>query len=406
MSSTDPSPTQAPPPAGIHPDDRRRGLFFVGMAVAGVGFALSMQMAVNSNFVVDVMGIDGHEQGIMEAARESCGIIALGVLAILAGLAEPLVAAAMLSLTGVGLVAYGYAPGYLLLVASSVVWSQGLHVWMPLPQSMTLALAEPGRAGFRLGQIRRAGSIGSIVALLAALGLTLLKVPIRPLFLLAGVVVVLGGLACLWVPRNIKTPGPRLVFRKRYGLYYLLQFLEGWRKQIFVAFAGYLLVKKYGIPLETMIWLWISTQAILWIAATPVGRLIDRVGERRVLMCYFLCLTMCFVGYAFVTNVWLLCGIYVIDNSFFVLAMALTTYVNRIAPPSEHTATLSMGVAMNHVAAVSMPIVGAILWRSVGPTWVFLLGAAAALVSVAVAAFVPGRPDASGDGCEPASEGP
>jgi MFS family permease len=92
----------------------------------------------------------------------------------------------------------------------------------------------------------------------------------------------------------------------------------------------------------------------------------------------------------------------VIDNVYFVFAMALVTYVNRIAPPSEHTQTLSMGVAMNHVAAVLMPLVGGYLWVDWGSHWVFILGAVAAALSVLVAHFVPPRetegasPDAAG----------
>ena len=125
-----------------------------------------------------------------------------------------------------------------------------------------------------------------------------------------------------------------------------------------------------------------------------MGRLIDRVGERPVLIFYFACLSVFFVGYAFISNVWVLYVLFVVDHTFFVFATALTTYVNRIAPPSEHTPTLAMGVAMNHVAAVLMPIVGGLLWVSLGHEWAFLTGAAAAVVSVFVALRVPRREQA------------
>ena len=128
--------------------------------------------------------------------------------------------------------------------------------------------------------------------------------------------------------------------------------------------------------------MFIVVQVIGWLASPLIGRLIDRVGERPILVSYFACLTVFFCGYALIRVRWLLWGLFVLDNAFFVLAMALTTYVRRIAPPSEHTATLSMGVAMNHVAAVTMPLAGGVLWKYFGYQWAFFAGAAAAALSV------------------------
>jgi len=368
---------------------RRRGLLFLGLAVGAVGFTVALQMSVNANFVADHMRLTGLEQGLLETFRETCGIAALAVLAVLAGLAEPLIAALMLVLYGVGLAGYMWVPDYLWLVLASMLWSQGLHVWMPLPRSMTLALAEPGRAGYRTGQIRAAGAAGAGIGLVVALALHQGGVQIRPLYLVAGAMAILGAAVCLGIPRRIKTPGARLVFRRKYALFYLLSFLEGWRKQIFVAFAGFLLVRKYGTPLTTMLLLWMAIQAISWVASPRVGRLIDRVGERKVLVFYFTCLMLFFVGYALVPNRAVLYVIYVVDCAFFVFAMALTTYVNRIAPPSEHTQTLSMGVAFNHIAATTMPLVGGLLWKFAGYEWAFLVGAAAAGISAVVSLWVP-----------------
>ncbi|HEX2971381.1 MAG TPA: MFS transporter [Tepidisphaeraceae bacterium] len=338
---------------------RRRGLFFVGLAAGAVGFAMTSQLALNANFVGTEMGLSGLQQGILETFRESCGIMALGLMALLTGLAEPLIGAGMLVLLGVGLSAYAFVGDYFWLIVSSLVWSQGLHTWMPLPNSMALALAEPGRAGRRLGQVTAAGAVGSATGLVVALVLHVWGgVTIRPLWLVAGAAALVGSVACLGIPRRTRTRGPRLVIRREYALYYLLSFLEGWRKQIFVAFAGFLLVKQQGTPLKTMLILWITAQGIGWIISPIVGRIIDRVGERPVLTAYYASLSLLFIGYAQIQNAYVLYGLFVADSVFFMCTMALTTYVNRIAPKSEHTATLSMGVAVNHVAAVTMPLVG------------------------------------------------
>lgn len=368
---------------------RRRGIVFLCMATACVGVAMAMQMGLNENFVWGELHVTGLQRGLLETFRETCGITALGVLMLLAGLVEPLVAAVVLVVFGAGLAAYGLVPDYFWLIVTSLVWSQGLHVWMPLPGSMCMGLAEPGQVGRRMGQLQSAGALGMGVGLAAALAATLLKVPIRPLYFVGGAAALLAAAACLGIPRKIKTPGPRLVFRRKYGLYYLLSFLEGWRKQIFLTFAGYLLVRKYGTPLEVILGLWIAIQVAGWLASPWVGRLIDRVGERRVLTIYYLSLIPVFAGYALVPVPAILYALFVADSVFFIFAMALTTYVNRIAPKEEHTATLSMGVAMNHAAAVTMPLLGGLLWQYADYRLVFAVGAAAVGASVLAALRMP-----------------
>jgi len=374
-------------------EHRKRGLFFLGGAFAFAGFTMALQMGLNSNFVADVMKLSPAQQGVLEACRETCGIMALGVLAVLTWLAEPLIAAAMLAMLGIGLGAYAYVPQteYGWLICASLFWSQGLHVWMPLPNSMTLALAEPGRAGRRLGQMQAAGSAGSALALLVALALVSMKVSIRHLYLLAGAAAVLGGVSCLGIPYQMKAERPRLIFRRKYGLYYLLCFLEGWRKQICIAFAGYLLVKRYQTPLPTMLELSIVIQALGYLVAPRLGRWIDRAGEKRALVFYYCSLTVFFVGYALIESRYVLWALYIVDSVFFAFTMALTTYVNRIAPKEEHTPTLSMGVAMNHIASVAMPLAGGLLWQRFGYQWAFLTGVLTAGCSIVVALKLPER---------------
>ena len=369
--------------------NRNKGLKFLCLAVMAVGFTLTLQVALNANFIVQEMNLTGFQQGLLEMFRESCGIFALGILALLAGFAEPIIGAAVLIVVALGLSSYCYVNSYFWLIISSLVWSQGLHIWMPLPNSMGLALAEPGKEGKCLGKIQASGAAGSGLGLACALILNIAGVPIRPLYIIAGSVAILAVIACLCIPRQIRSEKPKLVFRRKYGLYYILNFLEGWRKQIFLAFAGFLLVKVYGTPLSTMLIMWMFVQAIGWFASPAVGKLIDNVGERSVLIFYYSFLMFCFLCYAFIKSKYLLYGIFIIDSSFFVFAMALTTYIGKLAPANEKTMTLSMGVAMNHVASVTMPLVGGIAWKYLGYQWTFLIGSAAAAISIFIAARVP-----------------
>ena len=369
--------------------DRRRGLFFVACASAFVGLAITLQTSLNNNFLVGEIGISGLQAGMLEAVRESCGIAALGIFVLVAGLAEPVIASLFLVVVAAGIGSYSIAPTYGYVMLLSVTWSMGFHVWTPLPNSMTLALAEPGKAGARLGRVGAAGALGSGAGLAIAFGLTLLGVKIRMLYLVIGAAALCAAGACLFIPRQIKAPGPSFVFRRRYLRYYVLNFLEGWRKQIAIAFGGFLLVKVYGAGLLEILALAAVIQTIGYFTSPRVGKLIDRVGERKVLTFYYSFVTVMFLGYAFLRGKHILFAVYVLDNATFIFNTGLTTYVNKIAPPREHRPTLSMGVAANHIASVTMPFLGGILWTVLGYQWAFLIGIPAAAASIIIVRGMP-----------------
>ncbi len=376
-------------PVALSDADRRRGLFFVAAASAFVGLALTLQMGLNNNFLVGEIGVSGFQAGLLEAVRESCGIAALGVFAVVAGLAEPVIGTLFVLLVALGLGAYSAAPTYRVVMLFGLTWSLGFHVWTPLPNSMTLALAEQGKAGTRLGQVGAAGALGSAAGLLLALSLTLVGVRIRPLYIIAGASALLAAAACLWIPRNIKAAGPSFVFRRRYLRYYVLNFLEGWRKQIAIAFGGFLLVKIHNAGLVEILVLAAVIQGIGYFTSPRVGKLIDRIGERKVLVFYYSFVTLMFLGYAFLRGKYILYTVYILDNATFVFNTGLTTYVNKIAPKSEHRPTLSMGVAANHVASVTMPFLGGVLWVTLGYQWAFLVGIPAAAASIIIVLGMP-----------------
>jgi MFS family permease len=273
-------------------------------------------------------------------------------------------------------------------MVASFTWSQGFHAWVPLPNSMALAISEKGREGKTLGMLGAASAVGSVVALLVAIFLNREGVSIRPMWFIAGAACLLAGAACTKNPRDIRAPGARLIIRKQYGLFYLLQFLEGWRKQIFIAFASFMLVKQYGTPIGTMLWLFLGANALSWFAAPLVGRCIDRFGERAVLLFYYTTMIVVFACYATVKEPRILYVLFIGDSVLFACTMALTTYIGRLAPSEEQTATLSAGVAANHVASVIMPLVGGTLWANYGYQWAFYAGAVMATMTLIPVMFI------------------
>ena len=215
MSQNRPQPSE-PLDSPLDDARRRKGMLFLGLATGALGFSMMLQMGLNDNFLVEVMDVDAYHKGLLEAIRESCGIFAVGILALIAGLREPKIATLTLTVFGVGLGAYaGLEKGsgsFFWLAAFSMVWSQGFHVWVPLPNSMVLAMAEPGKTGKRLGQLQKYGAVGSAMALavclapsaarwlakenvlgMAGSGLANLHLPLQPMYWVAGVAGIVGA---------------------------------------------------------------------------------------------------------------------------------------------------------------------------------------------------------------------
>jgi hypothetical protein len=83
--------------------------------------------------------------------------------------------------------------------------------------------------------------------------------------------------------------------------------------------------------------------------------------------------------------------LYVIDNMFFGLALALKTYFQKIADPADIAPTAAVAFTINHIAAVFLPALLGYLWLS-SPTAVFLLAACMAAASFLLALLIPRHP--------------
>lgn len=338
--------------------------------------------------------------GILESIRELPGFLVVILAAVTMRVAEPVLASIAISLFAVGLAAYRVVYDLPTLIVCSLIWSIGMHTWMPLQPSMTLAVSEEHSKGRRLGQISAAGALGSICGMMFVLAVGKL-LGFRNIFLIAGGIAAVGAVAISIVSRDIgHKQKPRLIIKRRYSLYYTLVFLEGCRKQIFLTFAVFALVRNYGTPLQIVAALMVLNNVINLSLAPHVGRLIDRIGERHVLLFCYLALIPVFIGYATITRPGILYTLYCLDNLFFLGSIGLTTYIHRIADASDVMPTLAMGVSANHAAAVIVPLAGGFIWANFGYQLTFLAGA----VIVAVSSLVVLRIRSSGQKPTPSED--
>ena len=361
-----------------------RNFALLAAAVFSVGIFFGVQLTLFNNFIVKRLGIEPHHLGYVEALREVPGFLNALFLVLMIRLAPSLVASFALMVMGLGIMAYARITSVEALALYSVIWSIGFHCWLPLEQTLALNFSPPGDKGKWLGQLRSVGSI----AWLISIGICMLLMPYLHyggLFVIAGLATVCGGTAMLFVSRQKPAFKDRgFVLKRRYSLYYALNFLQGCRKQIFITFAIFALVKVHLMEVETTMRLVLVNQAFITLTAPLMGRLVDRFGERLMLSLSYIGLVFVFSGYAMVHYRPALYVLYCIDNLIFFGDIALTTYIHKIAPEEDLKPTLSMGVTMNHVSAVIAPVAGGLVWHFFGYQIIFFSGAVLAFISLLV----------------------
>jgi predicted MFS family arabinose efflux permease len=365
----------------------------LAVAVAGVGFFFGVQLTLFNNFIVERLGIEPHQLGYVEALREVPGFLNVLFVALMIRWAPPVVAMLVLAVMGMGMVGYAWVDSVMSLALFSLVWSIGFHCWVPLEQAMGLTFSPPGEKGKWLGQLRSVQSAAWLVAIGICM-LVLQFIGYEGMFVLAGLAAMAGGLGLLLASRERPAePELRFVFRRKYVLYYALNFLQGCRKQMFITFAIFALVKVHGMPVQTTMVLVMINQTLITLTGPLLGRLVDRLGERVMLSASYLGLAFVFAGYALIDHRPTLYVLYCIDNLIFFGSIALNTYIYRISDRADLQSTLSMGVTMNHLAAVVAPLLGGLAWYHFGYEVIFVSGSILALISLIVSQWVPPAAD-------------
>ncbi|MBX2825847.1 MAG: MFS transporter [Gammaproteobacteria bacterium] len=370
---------------------RQPEILLLLMAV-GVPLSFASWMTLIDNFSIHEAGFTGREIGILQSLREVPGFLAFCVIYLLLIIREQRLAYVSLAVLGLGTALTGFFPTAFGLYITTVIMSMGFHYYETLQNSLTLQWIDKERAPEVFGRLLAAGSVASVLAFgLIWLAFGQLEVGYRWVYAMAG-----GATLCIaivaWLgfpefPQKV-TQHKHLVLRKRYWLYYALVFMSGARRQIFVVFAGFLLVEKFGYAVEQIALLFLLNAVInIWLGPV-VGRLIGRIGERNALILEYLGLIVIFTAYAFVDSATVAAALYVIDHLFFALAIAIKTYFQKIADPADIASTAGVSFTINHIAAVVLPVGFGLLWL-ISPAAVFLSGAAMALVSLLLSLLVP-----------------
>ncbi len=362
---------------------------------AAMPLSLGTWMALINNFAVERAAFTGADMGILQSLREVPGFLSFAVIFLLLVFREQTLALVSLLLLGIGTALTGVFPSFWGLIFTTVLMSIGFHYYETVNQSLQLQWLKKGETAAVLGKLIAAGATASLsVYSIIYLALELGDLPMEWVYLLGGGITAAVALFA-WIvfphfPEKVEQH-KRLILRRRYWLYYALTFMSGARRQIFMVFAGFLMVEKFGFDAAAITLMFLANMAINIVAAPRIGRLIGRWGERRALTVEYIGLIVVFSAYAIVDHPWVAVGLYILDHLFFAMAIAMKTYFQKIADPADIAPTAGVAFSINHIAAVVIPAAFGLLWL-VSPAAVFLAGAVMAGISLFLSRLVPLAP--------------
>jgi len=355
------------------------------LVVLTVASAIGLQgwRTLFNNFAVELAGLNGSQVGIIQSVREIPGFLALLAVYVLLLMREHRLSALSILVLGLGVGITGLLPTMGGLVITTLVMSFGFHYYETTNQSLTLQYFDQETAPVVFGRQRSYAAATNILVGMAIFGLASF-LTYKAMYLLMGVLLCglgLWGFAQTPDRHNLPLQRRQMVLRRRYGLYYLLTFLAGARRQIFMAFAVFLMVKRFDFSVQEITLLFVVNNAINYYVSPLIGKAIVRYGERRVLSMEYASMVLIFLAYALVQSKWMVAALYILDHIFFNFSIAIRTYFQKVSDPRDIAPSMAVGFTINHIAAVVLPAVGGMLWM-VDYRIPFVGGAVLALLSL------------------------
>ncbi|HCV20223.1 MAG TPA: MFS transporter, partial [Gammaproteobacteria bacterium] len=297
-------------------DLRNRPDLLLLLMAGAVPLSFATWQTLLNNFALERAAFSGVEIGILQSLREIPGFLAFAVVFLLFVFREQTIALLSLVLLATGTLITGMFPTVIGLYLTTVIMSIGFHYYETIQTSLSLQWLDKDRAPEVLGRIIAVGAFTSIVTFAVIwLAFDVIGLDFTPVYAIGGGATLLIVLFCVvafpYFPVKIQQHR-HMVLRKRYWLYYALTFLSGARRQIFIVFAGFLMVEKFGYSVAAISVLFFVNATLNMLFATRIGKLIGVVGERAALVFEYTGLVVVFVAYAFVNNAGVAAGLYVI----------------------------------------------------------------------------------------------
>lgn len=369
--------------------EQRPMLRFLVVLTAASTIGLQGYTMLFNNFAAEMVHLDGSQVGIIQSVREVPGLLTLLLIFVLLLVREHRLAALSVALLGFGTGITGLIPTYGWLTFTTIVMSFGFHYFESTNQSLTLQYFSTAASPLVFGRLRALAAVSSIGVgiLIYFLGAV---TGYREIFLVIGTLVFAAGVWGMF--RNPTHAGvipqrKKMFLRRKYSLYYILTFLSGARRQIFVVFSILLLVQVFHFTVREMTLLFIVNNVVAYVLNSVIGKAINRFGERSISSIEYGGVVMIFLVYAFSTSKMLVMCMYIVDSILYNFDVAIRTYFQKVGDPADIASSMSVGFTINHIAAVFLPALGGFFWM-INYRIPFVAGSALGVVSLVAAQWM------------------
>ncbi|WP_461256500.1 MFS transporter [Treponema sp. R80B11-R83G3] len=391
--------------------DAKVGRFLTVLILYGVSFGF--YRGVQDNYLAEIIHITPFERGIVEFFRETPGLLLILILALMYRFADSKVFKIGIAVMAGGCVGVllssvnSFFMTKIFVVVFMVLFSTGEHIIMPVRATIAMDIAKKEKAGASLGLSNSISQFGNIAGFIFVTVIFLILEQIgynrRDIF---GYRIVFGASAALMTAAalvaaalretTLKAQRRRFYFAKKFHKFYMLEIFYGARKQIFLTFAPYVLILQYGADPSIMSILYAICAGFGMLCSPLIGRIIDKVGYKAVmvadtLILIIVCLLYGFAHRLFTPNIAFLvvCCNFILDSIISIASMASNIYVQRIASNQEEiTATLSTGISVNHIISIFIALMGGWIWKVTGIEVLFSLSAFLGLINSIYAATI------------------
>ncbi len=394
-------------------DKQKKDLILFFVVIATVNLAIGFSDGLFSNYFKEVYNTDGFLRGLIEFPREMPGVIVFFLISSIAFLGDMTIAILAQAAAAFGLIVLGFVtPSFGIMLIFLFIYSLGVHLYMPLNDSIAMSLSEPDQLGKRMGQIAgiRFAILmvsGLAVFFLFRFGVFSFQSKTKWTFVVSAVFYIVAMFLLIKLKRDIgqirtKREKPKFIFRKEYTYYYLLAVVFGVQKQVMLVFGPWVLIETLGQGVDTIVLLGIIASSLGMFLMPQIGRWIDRFGVKKLLYVDAFSFIFVYLCYGVLTQlinngifakvgipVFLTCALFVVDRLSSQMGIIRTIYFKSIArSDSEVTPTLSLAMMMDHTVSILVGITGGVVWVTFGSQYIFYTVAALSFVNLAVAILV------------------
>ncbi|MCR5005335.1 MAG: MFS transporter [Clostridiales bacterium] len=376
-------------------------VFFISLITFGLSYGL--YKGIIDNYLAEVVSMTSFDKGVSEFFRELPGLLLVFILAVLYMFSAEKIYKLGALIMMAGMTMQAVVPATRVMVILAIfVYSLGDHIQLGMRSSMTLSYAKEGKGGAALGLTNAVHQIGMLAGyLVIILIFSFLKGTVglyRTVFAASAAIIFLGFVSSITLKGNSATDDTkrRFYFRKKFSKYYMLEVFYGARKQIFFTFGPYVLVLFYGASAMTISILFAISSICTFLLAPAVGRIIDKLGYKIVMITDTLILVIVCFCYGFAHHIFpmqtafiVCCVNYILDSIISLASMASNVYVQDLSDnQDEMRATISTGVSVNHLITILIALFGGWIWQVLGIETLFVLSAVLGLCNSAYAATI------------------